>query len=217
MPFGVPKVPFKGRREKQASWVELYNRLYRERILFIGEEIDLELSGKIVSLMVHFSIEDKTREFFLFINSPGGSIMAGMGIYDMMQYIAPDVNTICLGLAASMGSVILVGGEITKRVALPHARIMIHQPLCASSEESADEFIRDAGELAILREMITDIYVQRTGTPFCVVSKDINIDNFMSATEAQAHGIIDSIGLGDENIGHFFAEEEIDDSISNDN
>nr|YP_010389101.1 clp protease proteolytic subunit [Cypripedium debile]UPQ44422.1 clp protease proteolytic subunit [Cypripedium debile] len=195
MPIGVPKVPFRLPGEEDASWVDLYNRLHRERLLFLGQEVDSEISNQLVGLMVYLSIEDNTREQFLFINSPGGWVISGIAIFDAMQFVVPDVHTVCMGLAASMGSFILVGGEITKRLAFPHARVMIHQPASSFFEAPAGEFILEAEELLRLRETITKVYVQRTGKPFWVISEDMERDTFMSATEAQAHGILDLVGI----------------------
>nr|YP_010721628.1 ATP-dependent Clp protease proteolytic subunit [Stachytarpheta jamaicensis]WDS80523.1 ATP-dependent Clp protease proteolytic subunit [Stachytarpheta jamaicensis] len=121
MPIGVPKVPFRSPGEEDASWVDVYNRLYRERLLFLGQEVDSEISNQLIGLMVYLSIEDDTKDLYLFINSPGGWVIPGVAIYDTMQFVRPEVHTICMGLAASMGSFILVGGEITKRLAFPHA------------------------------------------------------------------------------------------------
>nr|ADO33472.1 clp protease proteolytic subunit [Smilax china] len=201
MPIGVPKVPFRNPGEEDAVWVDVYNRLHRERLLFLGQEVDSEISNQLVGLMVYLSIEDKTRDFFLFINSPGGWVIPGIAIYDTMQFVPPDVHTICMGLAASMGSFILVGGEITKRLAFPHARVMIHQPASSFYEAQAGEFILEAEELLKLRETITKVYVQRTGNPLWVVSEDMERDVFMSATEAQSHGIVDLVAVENENTG----------------
>nr|YP_010637801.1 clp protease proteolytic subunit [Saxifraga consanguinea]WBQ50443.1 clp protease proteolytic subunit [Saxifraga consanguinea] len=195
MPIGVPKVPFRIPGEEDASWVDVYNRLYRERVLFLGQEVDSEISNQLIGLMVYLSIEDDTQDLYLFINSPGGWVISGVAIYDTMQFVIPDVHTICMGLAASMGSLILVGGEITKRIAFPHARVMIHQPAASFSEGKTGEFILEAKELLKLRETITRVYVQRTGKSLWVVSEDLERDVFMSATEAQAHGIVDLVGV----------------------
>nr|YP_010144279.1 clp protease proteolytic subunit [Poikilospermum lanceolatum]YP_010420301.1 clp protease proteolytic subunit [Obetia aldabrensis]YP_010420385.1 clp protease proteolytic subunit [Poikilospermum cordifolium]YP_010423163.1 clp protease proteolytic subunit [Laportea oligoloba]YP_010423751.1 clp protease proteolytic subunit [Poikilospermum naucleiflorum]USG97811.1 clp protease proteolytic subunit [Obetia radula]USG98060.1 clp protease proteolytic subunit [Poikilospermum suaveolens]QQL92529.1 c len=195
MPIGVPKVPFRNPGEEDASWVDVLNRLYRERFLFLGQEVDIEISNQIVGLMVFLSIEDDTRDLYLFINSPGGWVIPGLGIYDTMQFVQPDVQTICIGLAASMGSFILVGGEITKRLAFPHARVMIHQPSSSFYQASTGEFILEAEELLTLRETLTKVYVQRTGQSLWVVSEDMERDVFMSATEAQAHGLVDLVAV----------------------
>nr|YP_009449999.1 clp protease proteolytic subunit [Burmannia disticha]ANK36196.1 clp protease proteolytic subunit [Burmannia disticha]AYW12082.1 clp protease proteolytic subunit [Burmannia disticha] len=200
MPVGVPKVPFRSPGEEDAVWVDV-NRLYRQRILFLGQELDSEISNQLVGLMVYLTLEDKTKDLYLFINSPGGWVIPGIALYDLMQFLPQDVYTICMGLAASMGSFILVGGEITKRLAFPHARVMIHQPSSSFYEAPAGEFLLEAEELLKLRETLTKVYAQRTGTPLWVLSEDMERDVFMSATEAQAYGIIDLVGVENENTG----------------
>nr|YP_010456223.1 clp protease proteolytic subunit [Parnassia submysorensis]UUA65879.1 clp protease proteolytic subunit [Parnassia submysorensis]UUA67409.1 clp protease proteolytic subunit [Parnassia submysorensis] len=194
MPIGVPRVPFRNPGENDASWVDV-NRLYRERLIFLGQGIDNDLSNQLIALLVYLSMESDTKDIYLFINSPGGWVIPGIAIYDTMQFVRPDVQTICLGLAASMGSFILVGGKITKRLAFPHARVMIHQPSCAFYEAQTGEFILEAEELLKMRETITRVYVQRTGKPLWVVSEDMERDVFMSAPEAQAHGIVDLVAV----------------------
>nr|AQX33533.1 clp protease proteolytic subunit [Pityopsis falcata]QNH82934.1 ATP-dependent Clp protease proteolytic subunit [Aster spathulifolius] len=194
MPIGVPKVPFRSPGEEDATWVDI-NRLYRERLLFLGQEVDSEISNQLIGLMIYLSMENDTQDLYLFINSPGGWVIPGVALYDTMQFVQPDVQTICMGSAASMGSFILVGGEITKRLAFPHARVMIHQPAGSFSEVATGEFILEVGELLKLRETLTRVYVQRTGKPFWVVSEDMERDIFMSATEAQAYGIVDLVAV----------------------
>nr|WEV91804.1 clp protease proteolytic subunit [Stephanotis volubilis] len=193
MPIGVPKVPFRNPGEEDASWVDIYNRLYRERFLFLGQVVDSEISNQLMGLMVYLSIEDETKDLYLFINSPGGWVMPGMGIYDTMQFVQPDVHTVGMGLAASMGSFLLAGGAITKRLAFPHARVMMHQPASMFYDTKVGETILEAEELLELRETLTRVYAQRTGKPLWVVSKDMERDVFMSATEAQAYGIVDLV------------------------
>nr|UOU85722.1 clp protease proteolytic subunit [Chaenomeles speciosa] len=192
MPIGVPRVPFRNPGEEDSLWIDVY-RLYRERLLFLGQGVDNEISNQLIGLMVYLSIEDDTKDLYLFINSPGGWVIPGVAIYDTMQFVRPDIQTVCLGLAASMGSFILVGGKITKRIAFPHAWVMIHQPASSYYEAQAGEFILEAEELLKMRETITRVYVQRTGKPLWVVSEDMERDVFMSATEAQAHGIVDFV------------------------
>lgn len=121
MPVGVPKVPYLIPGDEDASWIDLYNRLYQERLLFLGQEINSEISNQISGLMVYLSLEDKTRDLYLFINSPGGEVISGMGIFDIMHVVQAEVQTVCVGVAASMASILLLGGEITKRLAFPHA------------------------------------------------------------------------------------------------
>nr|BDR61677.1 ATP-dependent Clp protease proteolytic subunit [Erycibe henryi] len=195
MPVGVPKVPFRNPGEEDASWIDIYNRLYRERCLFLTQEIDSEIANQIVGLLVYLSLEDETKDLFLFINSPGGGVISGVAIYDTMQSVRPDVHTICIGLAASMGSFILAGGEITKRLAFPHARVMMHQPMSSFFEAQTGEFMLETEELGKLRQNIVKAYVQRTGKPAWFIDDALNRDIFLSATEAKAYGIIDTIGV----------------------
>nr|YP_010593700.1 clp protease proteolytic subunit [Elatostema salvinioides]WAJ54377.1 clp protease proteolytic subunit [Elatostema salvinioides] len=193
MPIGVPKVPFRNPGDEDISWIDILNRLYRERLLFLGQAVNTELSNQLISLMLYLSLEDDTTDLYLFINSPGGWVIPGLAIYDTMQFVQPAIQTICIGLAASMGSVILVGGEITKRLAFPHARVMIHQPSSYFFWASMRDFILEAEELLKLRETLTKVYVQRTGQSLWVVSEDMERDAFMSATEAQAYGLVDRV------------------------
>nr|YP_010809536.1 clp protease proteolytic subunit [Euphorbia pseudonudicaulis]UOA67228.1 clp protease proteolytic subunit [Euphorbia pseudonudicaulis] len=195
MPIGVPKVPFRHPGEDDSLWVDLYSRLYRERLLFLGQSVDSEISNQLIGLMVYLSIESKTKDLYLFINSPGGWVIPGIAIYDTMQVVRPDVRTICMGLAASTGSFILVGGKITKRLAFPHARVMIHQPIASFYQAQIGEFVMEVDELLKLREIITTIYAQKTRKPLWVVSEDMERDAFMSPREAQAHGIVDLIAV----------------------
>nr|WOC92128.1 clp protease proteolytic subunit [Utricularia subulata] len=194
MPIGVPKVPFRIPGEEDSTWVDV-NRLYHERLLFLGQEVDSQISNQLLSLIIYLSLEDNTKDLYLFINSPGGWVVPGIAIYDTMQFVQPEIHTICIGLAASMGSFLLAGGAITKRLAFPHARVMIHQPASSFYEAQTGEFILEAEELLKLREMITKVYVQRTGKPVWVVSEDMERDVFMSANEAQAYGIIDLVAI----------------------
>nr|YP_010531548.1 ATP-dependent Clp protease proteolytic subunit [Dipterocarpus retusus]QOY45571.1 ATP-dependent Clp protease proteolytic subunit [Hopea hainanensis]QXV92954.1 clp protease proteolytic subunit [Dipterocarpus gracilis]UXX17807.1 ATP-dependent Clp protease proteolytic subunit [Dipterocarpus retusus] len=197
MPLGIPKVPFQGPDDETSSWVDLYNRLYRQRFLFLGEEIDSEISNNIIGIMVFLNLEDPTKDQYLFLNCPGGGVIPGVGIYDAIQYVTPDVHTINVGLAASMGSFLLVGGTITKRMAFPHARVMMHEPSTSFIPDSQQtrEFLLEVGELAKFREAIIEVYVQRTGNPAWVITRDLERDVFMSATEAKAYGIVDLVGV----------------------
>lgn len=121
MPIGVPKVPFQLPGDDEASWTDLYNRIYEERFLFLGQEVNSEISNQLVGLMVYLSLADNTKDLYILINCPGGDVISGMGIFDTMQFVEAEVQTVCVGLAASMASLILVGGEFTKRLAFPHA------------------------------------------------------------------------------------------------
>nr|WNM88982.1 ATP-dependent Clp protease proteolytic subunit [Caragana opulens] len=191
MPVGVPKVPFLLPGDDDASWIDLYNRLFQERLLFLGQEVNSEISNQLVGLMVYLSLEDKTKDLYLFINSPGGEVISGMAIFDTMQFVEAEVQTVCVGLAASMGSLLLVGGVITKRLAFPH--VMIHQPASSFYEGQTVECMLEANELLKMRQTMTKIYAQRTGKPSWQISKDMERDHYMSAEEAQAHGIVDMV------------------------
>nr|CUR02645.1 clpP1 [Acacia formidabilis] len=196
MPVGVPRVAFQGPGDEYSSWVDIYNRLYRQRALFLGQRIDSTISNQIMGLMIYLTMEDSRRGMDFFINSPGGSIVSGMGIYDLMQVVEPDIQTICLGLAASMASFLLQGGEITKRIAFPHARVMMHQPIADLDPKiRTGESILEITEVIIMYYTVIRIYAQRTGKSPWVVKKDISRDIFMSAEEAQAHGIVDHVGI----------------------
>nr|CUR05463.1 clpP1 [Acacia puncticulata] len=194
MPVGVPKVPFEGPDDEEAIWVDLYNRLYRQRAIFLGQKLDSPLANQILGLLVYLNIQDSFKDMFLFINSPGGSILSGIAIYDMIQIVEPDVQTFCIGLAASMASFILLGGEITKRTAFPHARVMMHQPISDLCPKiTTGVYFEDIQEVSKLYYTVLNCYQQRTGKPFWVIYEDMRRDTFMSAEEAQSHGIIDVI------------------------
>nr|YP_009657544.1 clp protease proteolytic subunit [Trigonella foenum-graecum]QCO74521.1 clp protease proteolytic subunit [Trigonella foenum-graecum]QJA26592.1 clp protease proteolytic subunit [Trigonella foenum-graecum]WCR63296.1 ATP-dependent Clp protease proteolytic subunit [Trigonella foenum-graecum] len=194
MPVGVPKVGFLIPGDDEASWVELYNILFYRRILFLGQAVNSEVSNQLCGIMVYLNGVDTTRDLYLLINSPGGEVISGMAVFDIMQAIEADVQTICVGLAASMGSLLLVGGEITKRLAFPHARVMIHQPASSYIDGQAGESLLDAEEMLILHETTIKIYQQRTGKSPWQIRRDMHRDDFMSAEEAQAHGIVDHVG-----------------------
>nr|WGO58693.1 ATP-dependent Clp protease proteolytic subunit [Aneura pinguis] len=197
MPIGVPKVPFRLPGEEDAVWIDV-NRLYRERLLFLGQQVDDEIANQLIGIMTYLNGEDETKDMYLYINSPGGAVLAGISVYDAMQFVVPDVHTICMGLAASMGSFILTGGEITKRIALPHARVMIHQPASSYYDGQAGECIMEAEEVSKLRDCITKVYVQRTGKPLWIISEDMERDVFLSAGEAKIYGIVDSVAVGND-------------------
>lgn len=208
MPIGVPKVPFHIPGDEDASWVDLYNRLYRQRLLFLCQEVDSEIANQLVGMMVYLNIEDSTKDQYLFINSPGGWIMPGLAIYDIMQSVGPDVITVCIGVAASMGSFVLTGGAPTRRIAFPHARVMVHQPASALFEGQTIDFMDEAQEILKLRENLASIYVQRTGQPLWVITRDMERDRFMSATETKEYGIVDII-LAEE----YEADEKYEDKV----
>jgi ATP-dependent Clp protease, protease subunit len=192
MPIGVPKVPYRLPGEETAQWVDLYNRLYRDRILFLCQDLDDELANQLIGIMLYLNAEDTTQGIFVYINSPGGSVTCGIGVYDAMNYIQSDVTTICIGTAASMASFVLAGGARGKRLALPHCRIMIHQP-GGGSQGQTSLVLSEAEEMLRIRDEVVSIYANRTGQTLERISKDMNRDQFMSAHEAKEYGLVDRI------------------------
>ena len=171
---------------------DIYSRLLKDRIIFLGEEIDDHVASLVVAQLMFLESEDPEKDICLYINSPGGSVTAGMAIYDTMQFIKPDVSTICVGLAASMGAFLLSSGAKGKRMALPNAEIMIHQPLGGVKVQAEDIKIH-ADWILKTREKLNRIMSENTGQDFEKVSRDTDRDNFMSADEACAYGLIDSV------------------------
>ncbi len=171
---------------------DIYSRLLKDRIIFLGGPIDDNVANVVVAQMLFLESEDPDKDIHLYINSPGGVVTAGLAIYDTMQYIKPDVSTICIGQAASMGSLLLTAGAKGKRYALPQARIMIHQPLGGAQGQSTDIQIQ-AKEILRLREVGNDILVKHTGQEREKVVQDTERDNFMTAEEAKAYGLIDEV------------------------
>ncbi|MFP4119861.1 ATP-dependent Clp protease proteolytic subunit [Coleofasciculus sp.] len=192
MPIGVPKVPYQLPGSPYSDWIDIYNRLYRERIIFLGKEVDDEITNQIIAVMLYLDSEDNNKDIYLYINSPGGSVTAGMAIYDTMQHIKSDVVTICVGLAASMGSFLLAAGKHGKRLALPHSRIMIHQPSGGVRGQATDIEI-EAREILRIRRQLNQIYADKTGQSVEKIEKDIDRDFFMSAQEAKEYGLIDRV------------------------
>ena len=192
MPIGVPKVPYKMPGGYDTQWINIYDRLYRERIIFLGRDIDDEIANQIIAVMLYLDSEDSGKDIILYINSPGGMVSAGMAIFDTMQHIKSDVVTICVGLAASMGSFLLAAGAKGKRLALPHSRIMIHQPSGGTRGQATDIQI-EAKEILRLRHQLNNIYAKNTGKPIEKIEKDMDRDYFMSAEEAKEYGLIDRV------------------------
>ena len=171
---------------------DIYSRLLKERIIFLGDEVNDVTSNLVVAQLLFLEAEDPDKDIQLYINSPGGSISAGFAIYDTMQYIKPDVSTICVGMAASMGAFLLTAGAKGKRFALPNAEIMIHQPLGGAQGQAEDIRIH-AERIVKTRENLNRILSERTGQPYEKISKDTDRDFFMSAQEAKNYGIIDEV------------------------
>ncbi len=171
---------------------DIYSRLLKDRIIFLGGPIDDNVANVVVAQLLFLESEDPDKDIYLYINSPGGVVTAGLAIYDTMQYIKPDVSTICIGQAASMGSLLLTAGAAGKRFALPNARIMIHQPLGGAQGQSTDIQIQ-AREIQRIRDVINDIIVKSTGKTVEEVNEDTERDNFMTAEEAKAYGLVDEV------------------------
>ena len=192
MPIGVPKVPYRMPGEQYTQWIDIYNRLYRERIIFLGRDVDDEIANQIIAVMLYLYSEDPGKDIYLYINSPGGMVTSGMAIYETMQHIKSDVVTICVGLAASMGSFLLAAGTKGKRLALPHSRIMIHQPSGGTRGQATDIEI-EAREILRIRQQLNQIYADKTGQPLEKIEKDMDRDFFMSAEESKEYGLIDRV------------------------
>jgi ATP-dependent Clp protease protease subunit len=186
----VPVVVEQSNRGERAY--DIYSRLLKDRIVFIGGPIDDNVANLVIAQLLFLESEDPDKDIHLYINSPGGVVTAGLAIYDTMQYIKPDVSTICLGLAASMGALLLTAGAKDKRFALPYARIMIHQPLGGAQGQATDIEIH-AREILRLREIGNEILVRHTGQPLEKIQQDTERDFFMSSEQAKEYGIIDSV------------------------
>ena len=171
---------------------DIYSRLLKDRIIFLGDEVNDTTASLVVAQLLFLEAEDPDKDIYLYINSPGGSVTAGMAIYDTMQYIKPDVSTICIGLAASMGAFLLNAGAEGKRFALPNSEIMIHQPLGGTKGQATDIEIHAKWILKI-RERLNTILAERTGQPLEKIQMDTERDNFMSAKEAKEYGLIDEV------------------------
>lgn len=171
---------------------DIYSRLLRDRIIFLNGEVTAESANLVVAQLLFLESEDPQKDIALYINSPGGSVYAGLGIYDTMQFIKPDVQTICVGMAASMGAFLLAAGEKGKRYALPNARIMIHQPSGGSRGMASDIAIQ-AREIQDLKEKLNAILAERTGQTIESIAHDTDRDNYMSSEDALKYGLIDKI------------------------
>lgn len=171
---------------------DIYSRLLKDRIVFLGSEIDDMVANSVIAQLLFLAAEDPEKDINLYINSPGGSITAGMAIYDTMQFIKPDVSTICVGMAASMGAFLLTAGAKGKRFALPNSEVMIHQPLGGARGQAADIKIA-ADRILRMREHLNKIISERTGQPLEKVERDTDRDYFMTAEEAKEYGLIDKV------------------------
>lgn len=179
-------------RQMNIAVMDVFSRLMKDRIIFMGTAVDDYVANIIVAQLLFLESTDASKDILMYINSPGGSVYAGLGIYDTMQYVRPDVSTICTGLAASMGAVLLAGGAENKRVALPHSRIMIHQPLGGAQGQASDIEIT-AREIQKLKKELYDILANHTGKDYETIWKDSDRDYWMKADEAKEYGLIDEV------------------------
>ena len=186
----VPMVVEQSARGERAY--DIFSRLLKERVIFLVGPVDDNTANLVVAQLLFLESENPDKEISIYINSPGGVVTAGLAIYDTMQFIKPDVNTYCLGQAASMGALLLAGGTKGKRYSLPHSRIMIHQPLGGMQGQASDIEIH-AREMLLVRERLNKILAKHTGQPIEKISKDTDRDNFMSGEDAKAYGLIDHV------------------------
>ncbi|MBW4465759.1 MAG: ATP-dependent Clp protease proteolytic subunit [Pegethrix bostrychoides GSE-TBD4-15B] len=193
MPIGIPKVPYRMPGSSYEQWINIYDRLFRERIIFMAEEVDDSMANAIVAYMLYLDSDDQTKPIYLYINSPGGSVTAGMAIYDTMQHIKSEVVTICVGLAASMGAFLLTAGSKGKRLALPHSRIMIHQPLGGVGRRQATDIEIEAKQILRVRRELNELMALHTGKTIEQIERDTDRDYFLSAQEAMEYGLIDRV------------------------
>jgi ATP-dependent Clp protease protease subunit len=193
MPIGTPSVPYRLPGSQMERWVDIYTRLGVERILFLGSEVNDGIANSLVAQMLYLDSEDSSKPIYLYINSPGGSVTAGLAIYDTIQYVKSEVVTICVGLAASMGAFLLAAGTKGKRVALPHSRIMIHQPLGGTSRRQASDIEIEAREILRMKDMLNRSLSDMSGQSFEKIEKDTDRDYFLSAEEAKEYGLIDRV------------------------
>lgn len=171
---------------------DIYSRLLKDRIIFLGTEIDDTVANLVIAQLLFLESEDKTKDIKIYINSPGGSVTAGLAIYDAMQYVKPDVSTMCVGMAASMGAVLLAGGAAGKRFALPNAEIMIHQVLGGFSGQATDIKIH-ADRILHIKDRLNEILAKHTGQKIAKVAQDTERDNFMDPVTAQKYGLVDKV------------------------
>lgn len=186
----IPMVVEQSSRGERAY--DIFSRLLKDRIIFVGSPIDDSVSNVVIAQFLFLEAEDPDKDIHLYVNSPGGIVTSGLAIYDTMQYIKPDVSTICIGQAASMGALLLTAGSKGKRYALPHARILIHQPLGGFQGQATDVDIQ-AKEILSMRKRLNEILVKHTGQPFEKIQTDTERDYYMSAEQAKEYGLVDEV------------------------
>ena len=192
MPIGTPSVPYRLPGSQYERWVDIYTRLGVERILFLGQEVNDGIANSLVAQMLYLDSDDNSKPIYLYINSPGGLVTSGLGIYDTMQYVKPDVSTLCIGQAASMGSFLLAAGTKGKRFSLPNSRIMVHQPSAGFQGQATDIEIH-ANEVLSLKKRLNEIYSKHTGKTVDEIKTALERDNFMTADAAKSFGLVDEV------------------------
>ena len=192
MGIELPGTSYAASLTEDVSRMDIYNRLLKDRIVFLGTDVNDEIANFITAQMLHLESQDPERDIWLYINSPGGSVTAGMAIYDTMQFVSPDVGTICMGLGASMGQFLLGAGAKGKRYALPHARIMMHQPLGGVQGQASDIKIQ-AEQMAATKKLLQALIAEHTGQTFEQIEADSDRDRWFTAEGAKEYGIIDEV------------------------
>lgn len=191
-PIGIPRVPFQDVHDSSPSWIDIYSRLYKERILFLFQLLDEDFINQMVATLLYLDFEDKGKPLYFYINSVGGSLLGGITLYDMMQYIRSDVITLCMGIASSVSSLILANGKYPKRMILPHSRVILHQPMTEYYGQASDIIIESEGMLR-LRRLLSKIYIEHTTQTLTRIARDIDRDCFLSSREAKNYGLVDEI------------------------
>jgi len=192
MPIGTPSVPYRLPGSQYERWVDIYTRLGVERILFLGQEVSDGVANSLVAQMLYLDSDDNSKPIYLYINSPGGSVTAGLAIYDTMQFVKPAVSTLCIGQAASMGAFLLTAGEKGKRYCLPNSRVMIHQPMGGFQGQASDIEIH-AKEILYLKQKLNDMLAKHSGQSIERIERDTDRDNFLSAEAAVEYGLVDKV------------------------
>ena len=189
----MPLVPMVVQQDSRGERsFDIYSRLLRERVVFVGSAIDDDIANLVVAQLLHLEAEDPDKDIQMYVNSPGGVVYAGLAIYDTMQFVKPEISTLCMGMAASMGSFLLMAGAKGKRFALPNSKVMIHQPSGGTSGQATDIEIH-AREIIKTRHQLNKIYSDRTGQPIEKIELDMERDRYLSADEAQAYGLVDKV------------------------
>ena len=191
-PIGIPKVPFQDVGDSNPIWIDIYSRLYRERILFLFQILDDDFINQLVAALLYLDYEGHKKPIFFYINSIGGSLISGITLYDMMQYIKSDVITLCMGLASSISSLILANGKYGKRMILPHSRIILHQPITEYYGQASDLVI-ESETMSRLRRLLGKLYIEHSTQTLSRISRDIDRDCFLSSREAMNYGLVDEI------------------------